>query len=76
MCVCQFQLSISLASPVRGESKAQGMASTLFAIVREEGLHGLYRGLLPNFLKVIPAVSIGYVVYEHIKKVLRVTSIK
>lgn len=66
----------SLASPLRGESKAQGMTSTLFTIVKEEGLHGLYRGILPNFLKVLPAVSIGYVVYEHIKKVLGVTSIK
>lgn len=75
MCV-STSISISPASPLRGESKALGMASILFTIVKEEGLFGLYRGLLPNFLKVLPAVSIGYVVYEHIKKVLGVTSIK
>ncbi|KAF4092306.1 hypothetical protein AMELA_G00019430 [Ameiurus melas] len=41
-------------------------------IVTQEGVPGLYRGIAPNFLKVIPAVSISYVVYEHMKKVLGV----
>ncbi|XP_056592941.1 mitochondrial adenyl nucleotide antiporter SLC25A23 isoform X2 [Triplophysa dalaica] len=46
---------------------------TLFrSIVAQEGLVGLYRGIAPNFLKVIPAVSISYVVYEHMRKVLGV----
>ncbi|XP_048847690.1 calcium-binding mitochondrial carrier protein SCaMC-3b isoform X1 [Brienomyrus brachyistius] len=43
-------------------------------IVSSEGVSGLYRGIAPNFLKVIPAVSISYVVYEHMKKVLGVGS--
>ena len=33
-------------------------------IVRTEGVKGLYRGLVPNFCKVAPAVSISYWVYE------------
>lgn len=33
-------------------------------IVRTEGLKGLYRGIVPNFCKVAPAVSISYYVYE------------
>ncbi|GAA6228157.1 calcium-binding mitochondrial carrier protein SCaMC-3 [Lates calcarifer] len=41
-------------------------------IISHEGVPGLYRGITPNFLKVIPAVSISYVVYEHMKKVLGV----
>ncbi|KAM9457224.1 calcium-binding mitochondrial carrier protein SCaMC-3b isoform 2-T2 [Clarias gariepinus] len=41
-------------------------------ILTQEGVPGLYRGIAPNFLKVIPAVSISYVVYEHMKKVLGV----
>lgn len=41
-------------------------------IVTQEGVAGLYRGIAPNFLKVIPAVSISYVVYEHMRKVLGV----
>uniref|UniRef100_A0A8C5N6Z6 Solute carrier family 25 member 25 n=1 Tax=Gouania willdenowi TaxID=441366 RepID=A0A8C5N6Z6_GOUWI len=43
-------------------------------IVRTEGLSGLYRGLTPNFMKVIPSVSISYVVYEHLKIFLGVQS--
>ncbi len=43
-------------------------------IVSHEGVPGLYRGIAPNFLKVIPAVSISYVVYEHMKKGLGVGS--
>ncbi|XP_026067242.1 calcium-binding mitochondrial carrier protein SCaMC-2-B-like isoform X4 [Carassius auratus] len=43
-------------------------------IVRTEGAIGLYRGLAPNFMKVIPAVSISYVVYENLKITLGVQS--
>ncbi|GBO30685.1 putative calcium-binding mitochondrial carrier CBG00135, partial [Araneus ventricosus] len=34
-------------------------------IVKREGVAGLYRGITPNFMKVAPAVSISYVVYEY-----------
>uniref|UniRef100_F6YHE4 Mitochondrial adenyl nucleotide antiporter SLC25A24 n=1 Tax=Monodelphis domestica TaxID=13616 RepID=F6YHE4_MONDO len=37
-------------------------------IVTKEGILGLYRGILPNFMKVLPAVSISYVVYEKMKQ--------
>ncbi|XP_067868269.1 calcium-binding mitochondrial carrier protein SCaMC-2-B isoform X4 [Heterodontus francisci] len=43
-------------------------------ILSTEGAIGLYRGLAPNFMKVIPAVSISYVVYENLKMTLGVTS--
>ena len=36
-------------------------------IWRTEGVRGLYRGLLPNFCKVAPAVSISYYVYERVR---------
>lgn len=35
-----------------------------------EGPRGLYKGLTPNLLKVAPAVSISYVVYENSKRML------
>ena len=41
-------------------------------IIKQDGLIGLYRGLAPNFLKVLPAVSISYVVYEETRKALGV----
>lgn len=37
-------------------------------ILKNEGMAGLYRGITPNFMKVIPAVSISYVVYEGVRK--------
>uniref|UniRef100_A0A6I8NUT2 Solute carrier family 25 member 24 n=1 Tax=Ornithorhynchus anatinus TaxID=9258 RepID=A0A6I8NUT2_ORNAN len=37
-------------------------------IIRKEGVLGLYRGITPNFMKVLPAVSISYVVYEKMKQ--------
>jgi solute carrier family 25 phosphate transporter 23/24/25/41 len=39
---------------------------------RSEGVVGFYRGLLPTLAKVVPAVSISYVVYEHSKRHLGV----
>jgi hypothetical protein len=35
-----------------------------------EGIIGLYRGLVPNMLKVIPSVSISYLVYETVSKAI------
>lgn len=46
-------------------SKDDNMVSVFRSIWRNEGLPGLYRGIAPNFMKVAPAVSISYVVYEH-----------
>ncbi|UJR23030.1 hypothetical protein I4U23_026056 [Adineta vaga] len=39
-------------------------------IWHNEGIVGLYRGLVPNMLKVIPAVSISYLVYETVLKAI------
>ncbi|KAJ6780133.1 hypothetical protein PWT90_03846 [Aphanocladium album] len=38
--------------------------------IQKEGFRGLYKGLTPNLLKVAPALSITWVVYENSKKVL------
>lgn len=40
--------------------------------IRNEGFRGLFRGVTPNLLKVAPAVSISYVVYENSKRLLGV----
>lgn len=55
-------------------SQQVNMTSLFKQILQTEGPKGLYRGLAPNFLKVIPAVSISYVVYEQLKMQLGVTS--
>ena len=41
-------------------------------IWQADGIRGLYRGIVPNFMKVIPAVSISYVVYEKLRTALGV----
>ncbi|KAE8422087.1 mitochondrial carrier domain-containing protein [Aspergillus pseudocaelatus] len=38
--------------------------------IQTEGLRGLYKGITPNLMKVAPAVSISYVVYENSKRML------
>ncbi|XP_040846765.1 calcium-binding mitochondrial carrier protein SCaMC-3 isoform X3 [Ochotona curzoniae] len=50
------------------------MLGLLRHILTQEGVWGLYRGIAPNFMKVVPAVSISYVVYENMKHALGVTS--
>ncbi|KEP55681.1 putative calcium-dependent carrier protein [Rhizoctonia solani 123E] len=40
--------------------------------MEKEGWRGFYKGLLPTLAKVVPAVSISYVVYEHSKRRLGV----
>ncbi|TWW58262.1 Calcium-binding mitochondrial carrier protein SCaMC-1 [Takifugu flavidus] len=48
-------------------SKQMSMSQIAKMILEKEGFFGLYRGILPNFMKVIPAVSISYVVYENMR---------
>ncbi|XP_027876214.1 calcium-binding mitochondrial carrier protein SCaMC-1-like isoform X1 [Xiphophorus couchianus] len=74
-CTCGQLASYPLAL-IRTRMQAQAsldvsdqpsMSSLLRTIVAKDGFFGLYRGILPNFMKVIPAVSISYVVYEYMK---------
>ncbi|XP_067428639.1 calcium-binding mitochondrial carrier protein SCaMC-2-A [Thunnus thynnus] len=62
------------AQAASGGSQQMTMTGLFKQILQTEGPTGLYRGLAPNFLKVIPAVSISYVVYENMKTQLGVTS--
>ncbi|XP_067340765.1 calcium-binding mitochondrial carrier protein SCaMC-2-B isoform X2 [Channa argus] len=56
------------------EGPQMNMTGLFRHIIRTEGAAGLYRGLAPNFMKVIPSVSISYVVYEYLKIALGVQS--
>ncbi|KAM9792797.1 mitochondrial adenyl nucleotide antiporter SLC25A24-like [Neosynchiropus ocellatus] len=48
------------------------MLALIQNIVSQEGVAGLYRGISPNLLKVIPAVSVSYVAYEYTRIMLGV----
>ncbi|PVG03659.1 mitochondrial carrier [Serendipita vermifera] len=49
-----------------------GMWDVVRKTHEKEGLRGFYRGLFPTLAKVVPAVSISYVVYESTKRRLGV----
>ena len=39
-------------------------------ILRVEGLQGLYKGIVPNLIKVAPSMAIAFVTYEYMKAML------
>lgn len=45
-----------------------GLRDVISKTISKEGYRGLWKGLLPNLLKVIPSVSISYLVYEKSKQ--------
>lgn len=45
-----------------------GIVDVTTKTLQSEGIHGLFRGLTPNLLKVVPSVSISYIVYENSKR--------
>jgi solute carrier family 25 phosphate transporter 23/24/25/41 len=47
-----------------------GMMDVTRRTIKNEGVRGLFRGVTPNLLKVAPAISISYMVYENSKKLL------
>jgi solute carrier family 25 phosphate transporter 23/24/25/41 len=47
-----------------------GIVDVTRQTIKGEGWRGLFKGLTPNLLKVVPAVSITYVVYDKSKKVI------
>lgn len=48
----------------------KGMSDVFWRTLQKEGYTGFYKGLFPNLLKVVPAASITYMVYEAMKKKL------
>jgi solute carrier family 25 phosphate transporter 23/24/25/41 len=36
--------------------------------VREEGFQALFKGLWPNYLKVVPSIAIAFVTYEQVRR--------
>ncbi|CAN6568285.1 hypothetical protein ACFX2I_000765 [Malus domestica] len=49
-----------------------GMVDAFRKTVRHEGFGALYKGLVPNCVKVVPSIAIAFVTYEMVKDVLGV----
>ncbi|KAL1491164.1 hypothetical protein ABEB36_011804 [Hypothenemus hampei] len=72
--MCSYPLALvrtRLQAQVIPNSDGSATMTRAFrAILQKEGLAGLYRGITPNFIKAIPAVSISYVTYEYSSRLL------
>ena len=80
---CSGALGASMVYPInvlRTRLQSQGTAihppvytgiwDVTLKTFKGEGVKGFYRGIIPNLLKVVPAVSITYVVYENSKALI------
>lgn len=47
-----------------------GLYGVFRHIIRTEGFRGLYRGILPEYYKVVPGVGICFMTYETLKMLL------
>ncbi|KDD76091.1 hypothetical protein H632_c360p1 [Helicosporidium sp. ATCC 50920] len=48
----------------------RGMVDCFVRTVREEGVSALFKGLVPNYYKVVPSIAIAFVSYEQVKELL------
>ena len=46
----------------------KGLFATFGQIVQGEGFRGLYRGILPEYCKVVPSIGIVFLTYESLKR--------
>ncbi|XWS46188.1 hypothetical protein CRYUN_Cryun14cG0043300 [Craigia yunnanensis] len=66
------------ASVVTGDGRNKapleytGMIDAFRKTVRHEGFGALYKGLVPNSVKVVPSIAIAFVTYEGVKNILGV----
>lgn len=51
-----------------GHIEYTGMMNCLTKTFKQEGFRGLFRGILPNYMKGVPAISISYAVFEKTKE--------
>jgi solute carrier family 25 (mitochondrial phosphate transporter), member 23/24/25/41 len=64
MCDC------AITYRMQASAAYNGMSDVMWKTLEVEGFRGFYKGLFPNLLKVVPAASITYMVYETMKKSL------
>lgn len=54
-----------------GQPMYTGTLNAFSTIIREEGFIGLYKGFLPNFVKVVPTIAIMFFANDIMKRELR-----
>ncbi|KAL1915691.1 uncharacterized protein VTP21DRAFT_6450 [Calcarisporiella thermophila] len=53
--------------------KYKGTWDAAKSVITNEGIRGLYKGMVPNYLKVAPAIATSFVTYEWCKEILNAT---
>ena len=53
---------------MRDATRGDTFLAVFKRVIRKEGFVGLYRGIYPEFAKVVPGVSITYATYELLKR--------
>ncbi len=48
----------------------KGTVDVLRRVYAADGVRGLWRGLIPNYLKIVPASGITFVVFEYTRRLL------
>ena len=48
----------------------QSILKTFRQIIHKDGISGLYRGLVPNFIKVVPSIAVMFTANELMKRML------
>lgn len=59
--------SATLHSDHGAAIRYRGMIDCFRRTIEEEGVRALFKGLLPNYVKVIPSIAIAFVVFEQLK---------
>lgn len=64
---CCAALRCAVPSADHGKAVAyRGMVDCFVRTVREEGIQALFKGLAPNYVKVVPSIAIAFVTYEQV----------
>lgn len=58
------------AGAVGGRQVYKNMLHALLSILEQEGIGGLYKGLGPSCMKLVPAAGISFMCYEACKRIL------
>lgn len=70
--ICTYPLNLVRTrlqtSGIPGRKVYTSASHVITDTIAKDGFRGLYRGIIPNMLKVLPSTSISYAVYDYLNK--------
>lgn len=63
----QLQVESIAMGRLIGDSAMRRTVVTMQQIVAKNGVAGLYRGILPSLMQVIPSAALSYMTYNYLK---------